>query len=373
MMQYLLLILLLLSPLAHAHKASDSYLNLREAGRDWQGQWDIALRDLDYAIGLDSNADGSITWGELRSRHNEIAAYALAHLHIRADDKLCYTQVTRQQVDQHSDGSYAVLEFTAHCPAAAQNLEIDYSLFFDLDPQHRGLLRVDAANISHSAILAPAQASQRFTLNTVNLQQQFFDYASIGVWHIWSGFDHMLFLIVLLLPAVLTRYHRHWHGVLKKRDAIIDTLKIVTAFTLAHSITLSLAVFEVVQLPSRWVEAMIAASVIVAALNNIYPQLQDRRWLVAFSFGLLHGFGFANVLIDLGLAPGALALSLAAFNLGVEAGQLVIVAAFLPLALLARNTTLYSRGVLQAGSWLAALIATIWLVQRVGDFQLIPG
>src|SRR5205085_6034746 len=113
-------------------------------------------------------------------------------------------------------------------------------------------------------------------------------------------------------------------------------------------------------LPTRLTESAIALSVILAALNNIYPLFQRRRWMVAFSFGLIHGFGFASVLADLGLPRDALLLALVGFNLGVEAGQLVIVSAFLPLAYALRRTALYRRFILVGGSALIAAIAAAW-------------
>lgn len=358
---------------AQAHKPSDSYLSLRTQGRAIIGRWDIAVRDLDYAIGLDSNSDGAITWGELRRKHAEIAAYALSRLRIATDDRDCYLAATRQLVDSHSDGAYTVLLFTAHCPVAPTTLDIDYRLFADLDPQHRGLLRLDSAGSTRSAIFGPAQSHQEFKLAANGHLHQFIDYARTGIWHIWTGYDHILFLIALLLPSVLQREADRWRGVTDIRGAVMDTLKIVTAFTLAHSITLSLAVLDIVRLPSRLVESVIAASVVLAAINNLFPLIHRRRWLVAFTFGLMHGFGFAAVLIDLGLAPGALALSLAAFNIGVEIGQLAIVFAFLPLALLARDSELYRRLVVTAGSWSVAGVAGVWLVQRAFNLQLVPG
>ncbi len=369
----LFLLLATLLGTAQAHKPSDSYLSLQTQGPEITGQWDIAVRDLDYAIGLDSNADGAITWGELRHKHAEIAAYALSHLRITADDHDCTIDATRQLVDRHSDGAYTVLRFTAHCPAAPTTLGIDYHLFADLDPQHRGLLRLDSASNTRSAIFGPAQAHQEFKVATSGRLRQFIDYARTGIWHIWTGYDHILFLIALLLPSVLQREAGHWRGVADIRSAVMDTLKIVTAFTLAHSITLSLAVLDIVRLPSRLVESVIAASVVLAAINNLYPLVHRRRWLVAFTFGLMHGFGFAAVLIDLGLAPGALALSLAAFNVGVEAGQLAIVVVFLPLALLARDSGLYRRVVFTVGSWSVAAVAGVWLLQRAFNLQLVPG
>jgi hypothetical protein len=146
---------------------------------------------------------------------------------------------------------------------------------------------------------------------------------------------------------------------------------VVTAFTLAHSITLSLASLGWLSLPSRWVESVIAASVVLAAANNLFPLVQRRRWLVAFVFGLIHGFGFASVLTELGLPQGALVLSLLGFNLGVEMGQLAIVAAFLPAAYLLRNTSFYRNGIFKSGSVITAVVALFWFVERAFNLKLI--
>ena len=147
--------------------------------------------------------------------------------------------------------------------------------------------------------------------------------------------------------------------------------KVVTAFTVAHSITLSLAALGVISLPSRLIESAIAASVVLAALNNVRPVVYGGRWIIAFVFGLIHGFGFASVLTDLGLPQGSLLLALVAFNLGVELGQLAIVAVFLPVAYALRDTrALPARGVLIGGSLLVAAIAAVWLVERAFNVSL---
>ena len=141
-------------------------------------------------------------------------------------------------------------------------------------------------------------------------------------------------------------------------------MKIVTAFTLAHSITLSLAALGAIQLPARLVESGIALSVAAAALNNMYPLFHGGRWLVGFGFGLLHGFGFASVLAGPGLPQRQLLLALLGFNTGVETGQLAIVGAFLPLAYASRRSWLYQRFTLRLGSALIATLAGVWMIER---------
>jgi hypothetical protein len=360
------LVIAALSP-ASAHKFSDSYLSLQLSGQKISGQWDIALRDLDHALGLDSDNDGIITWGELRRLQAPIASYLLARLTLQSDGSPCATHVVGHLVDDHSDGTYEVLRFEADCARPPQILQIGYDFFFDLDPQHRGLVRLKADGQTHSAVLSPGRKIWRVDRGVVSWFRTFLDYGNEGVWHIWTGFDHILFLCALLLPAVLIYRNGRWVGVTKFGEAFLNVVKIVTAFTLAHSITLSLAVLGFISLPSRLVESAIAVSVIAAALNNLRPVVQSKLWMVAFGFGLVHGLGFANVLIELGLPTDALAVALVSFNLGVETGQLAIVGAILPLAYLCRHSWLYPRVVLGAGSLCIVAIAFVWLIERAFD------
>ena len=357
---------------ASAHKPSDSYLTLKVTGKQVDGQWDIALRDLDMAIGLDADGNGELTWDEVRARHPDIAAYALSRLRLGVEGAgACPLSVTSHLLDDHSDGAYAVLKLSAACPVEVTTLDVDYKLLFDIDPQHKGLLRLEHGQLTSTAIFTPDSARQMLRVMDASRWRQFFDYVKHGVWHIWIGFDHILFLLSLLLPAVLVRREGRWQARDTIRASSIEVLKVVTAFTLAHSITLTLATLGVVALPSRIVESAIALSVVVAALNNLWPVITRRLALLAFAFGLIHGFGFASVLLDLGLPQSSLLLSLVGFNVGVELGQLAIVAVFLPLAYLARTTVFYRKAVLVGGSSLIAMIAVVWLAERVLDLKLI--
>jgi len=371
MSRALALLLLLASLAAEAHKPSDSYLHLSIDGARVTGQWDIALRDLEQAIGLDTNGDGEITWGEVRAHHADIAAYALARLSFAGDGKDCPLRVSGHQIDHHSDGAYEVLRFAADCAGAPAAIEVGYKLFFDFDAQHKGLLNLEYQGRTQSLVFTPEQSQQRFVLGEMSALRQFLSYGRDGVWHIWIGYDHILFLLSLLLPAVLLRQRQQWLPVARFSAAFWDVFKIVTSFTVAHSITLSLAVLGVISLPSRLVESAIAASVVLAALNNLWPLVGGRRWVVAFAFGLIHGFGFASVLAELGLPRDALVLALVGFNLGVEAGQLTIVSAFLPLAYYLRAGWFYRRVVLFGGSLAIVAVAMVWLLERALNLKLI--
>jgi hypothetical protein len=355
---------------ALAHKPSDSYLSLTPRPDGWQARWDIALRDLDYAVGLDGDGDGTVTWGELRAREAAVVDYALRHLTVRSDQNRCLAQPDALQVVDHSDGTYATLHFSLNCASATVHT-LDYQLFFALDPSHRGLLRIDSPGGTATTVLSPEQPQYTLNAAAASHGDAFVRYWQEGVWHIWIGFDHILFLLALLLPAVLWWEQGRWRPAVTLRTVLLETAGIVTAFTLAHSLTLALAVLGVVDLPSRLVESAIAITVILAALNNLFPLVTGKRWLLAFALGLIHGFGFASVLRDLGLPAEALTLALVGFNLGVETGQLAIVGAVLPLAFVVRHSGLY-RLALSVGSTAVALLALIWCLERSLNLNLLP-
>ena len=280
-----IVLLMLCTALAHAHKPSDSYLTL-DISRDRNeiaGQWDIALRDLEYAIGVDANGDGAITWGELRSRWQVLEQYAFAHLTLTRTEhdsrSLCPLDSKALLVDEHVDGAYAVLRFRAVCAAPPTKITVRYSLLFDIDPHHRGLLGVRDAH-GHQAVVL-SQASPEFVTSMTHADRgvAIRSFIRDGIAHILQGYDHILFLITLLLPAVALFRQGHWEPHTSLRDAALDVAKVVTAFTFAHSITLSIAALGWVTLPGRFVEAAIALTVVLGALNNLYPLVTRRRWL----------------------------------------------------------------------------------------------
>ena len=213
-----------------------------------------------------------------------------------------------------------------------------------------------------------------------------------GIRHIWIGTDHILFLVTLLLASVLVRRSdpevdqgsegisddsaasnqakaKSWFPVSGFSGAFWNILKIVTVFTVAHSITLALASLDVISMEGWIVESIIAFSIILVALNNIFPFFHDRTWIVLFAFGLFHGMGFASVMRDLPFRMGDLTTLLLSFNVGVELGQLVIVIAVFPLIFFLRKWKLYQPVVLVGASLAICAWASIWLYERaiLGD------
>lgn len=366
-------------PAAVAHKPSDAYLTLQVADTQIDQRLDVHLRDLDRELVLDHNDDGHLQWAEVRTRWEELQRYTAERVRLSVAGQPCSSVATGEpQLDEHTDGAYAVLRSRWTCPAGAQALTIDYRLFADTDASHRGLLRLShGAGAPQTAVLVPGSTPPTTLALAASADGEtpsgFAGFVAEGIHHILIGTDHVLFLLALLLPAVLVA------GAAGRREAatqwrpmLAEVLKIVTAFTAAHSVTLALAVLDIVDPPSRWVESLIAASVVFTAIDNLRPMLAPQhRWRLTLVFGLVHGFGFAGALKDLGLGGGSLAASLLGFNLGVELGQLSLVALFLPLAWWARGTRFYQRGVLIGGSSAVALIAAAWVVERVFDLKLL--
>lgn len=354
-----------------AHKPSDSYLTLSRQGLEMSVRWDVAVRDLEVAVGVDANGDGRVTWGELRRAIPAARAYAKGHLALAAGGRDCpVTSAEGERVVAHSDGAYLSLRLVFRCPVAPQALALDYSLLFELDPQHRGIARLDDGT-GRVLIFDTGRRHLDVAWSGQDRSGQLVSAIRSGVHHIWTGYDHLLFLLALLLPAVLRRRaDGSWTGVEDLRTAGADIARVVTAFTVAHSITLSLAALGFIALPSRLIESLIAASVLVAAANNLVPLLRKDRWVAAFALGLLHGFGFSATLNDAGLTGTALLKTLFGFNVGVELGQMTMVILFIPIAFALRNRALYRRVILQGGSAVIAAVSLVWLMERAFNVAL---
>ena len=355
---------------AHAHRGGESQLVLTMAAERISGDWEIALNDLAPIFQLGTAADDSATASALVAAHPELAEHALSRLSLSADGHPCSIGPATRSVALRPPGPALLLHFEASCAEAPRTLTVVYGLLFDIDPRHQGLLKLQSGELVRPAVFTAESPEQVFTLRDSSVWERATSDLRSGIWHIWTGFDHLMFLVCLLLPSVLVRGGRGGVGPL--RPVVMEVLKIVTAFTVAHTITLSLAALNILSLPPRFTESVIAASVVLAAALNIFPALHVRRWQAAFVFGLIHGFGFASALDDMGVSGAGLAATVLAFNVGVEAGQLVVVAVLLPLAYALRERAWYRSWVIRGGSSAIAVIAMLWFVERAFDLKFMP-
>jgi hydrogenase/urease accessory protein HupE len=364
----LLLVGLVLSPLASAHKASTAYLHLSARDRVLEGRIELAVRDLDFAMDLDANRDGEVTWGELKAARGRVADYVRERLSVASAGVRCDLQDKDLKVVPHSDGNYAVLYLAGSCAQAIDRLSVDYRLFFDIDALHRGLLALDLGSGQQhdiqSGLFSPDTHELQFTATESGVSRVFGQYFRAGLVHVWSGLDHLLFLAGLFLPAVLRRVRSQWVAVPDMRTALKDTAFIVTAFTLAHACTLTLAATGAFTLPSRMVESAVALTVLFAGFNNLVPLVyRDLFWLSGL-FGLIHGAAVASALIDLGLPGSGRVWALLAFNLGVEAAQLSLLLVVVIPAFAFRHTGFYRKYLLVPGSAAVAFVGACWFVER---------
>ena len=370
---FLLITLLMAAGRAHAHLASDSYLRIEiGAAGTIGGQWDIALRDLDVAVGLDADQDGAITWGELRAKEWEVAAYAFGRLSLAGDNGDCRLIPAAMMVDYHAGSAYAVLPFTAECPSAGQ-LTLRYRLLFDLDPSHRGLLTISGGGQVNSDVLTPEHAQIAIDGGPSPLVDQIAQFLRFGFDHILLGYDHLLFIAVLLVTAALHRPGGNgWVAIDGLGRVLVETIKTLTAFTLAHAIVLTAALIGQISMSARLVEPAVAVTIMLAAFDNLRPILPRLRWQVAFLFGLIHGLSFATALGPMRLPPLGMALALGSFNLGIEAGQIALALLLVPIVFILRYEGIYRRIVTPAASLAAAGLAGLWFLDRVFALGLLP-
>lgn len=339
---------LVLAGVALAHGSHQSLLSLHLDGEGrLQGRWELQAQD-------PAGPDGP---------HGPTAAKdLLARLRLHADGRDC--PLSTQQAPE-AGASQRVVEWGAACGKPARTFTVDLRALFEADPRQLVLLRIDAGAQQRSAVLSADVPALEFSREATHWSRQLAGNLLSGIWHIWIGFDHVLFLLALLLPAVLARAGE---GTRSLGAVSIEVTKVVTAFTVAHSVTLTAAALGWVAPPPRLVESVIALSVLLAALFNLRASPRA-RWPAAFAFGLVHGFGFATALADAGLG-GSVALMVLGFNLGVELGQLAIVLVFVPIAFSVRKTSWYRTGLVRGGSAIIALVALAWFVERAFDLPV---
>jgi len=371
MAKALLLFLLLFSTLLRADILKENFVTFDFNGTSPKALLDFESDNLEKFIPLDSNHNGIISWRELKAKKTAIEAFVLKHISIMIDQQACHITILDFQVYRRVHQSYIKLPILLDCPLPKQDVTLKYNLFFDVDKDQKLFVKTSQSE-AKPRIMSAREQEIDLPMKKGSLWDAFVEFLVEGIWHIWMGFDHILFLLMLLIPSVYT-YHDKRFIPRKTFGAVFkEILKITTAFTLAHSITLALSVTEVLTLPPNFVEVAIALSVLFTAINNIYLFTRTKTWIIAFAFGLIHGFGFANVLHELLNKKEDFVGMLLGFNLGVEIGQMVIVIALLPLLYFMRKTHFYRKAIMIGFSTLTAIIASIWAIERAFNLSILP-
>jgi len=352
---------------ADAHEVGWSYLTLEVEREQVRGKLEISVTDAAAMLGLVGDASRE----SVRAHEAEFSRRAAGAIEIVADDAACPVRAGDVVLERITEIDFARLELSATCAEPVQRLSVRYSLRFAQDPAHRGFLSVRSWAGTQASLFTPDRQQADFVLRPNTPWHHFRAFLQEGMHHIATGYDHLSFLLVLLLPASLVWQGRRWQPRDDPRQVVLEIAAVVTSFTLAHSVTLALGAFEWVTVASRWVEGLIAVSILIAAFNNLQPFVRARPWVLGLGFGLVHGLGFASALRILDLPSEARVIALAAFNIGVELAQLALVVLLLPLLLVLRRHASYARLFVDVPSVLIAWLAGVWLLERALGIRLI--
>jgi hypothetical protein len=374
---------------ALAHKASDAYLQLgdgssasnpaNDANQAISFKLSIALRDIDAAIDtLDTDNNRRLEWGEIRQNMPAVQRWVAQGFQATCAEKTLALDWAFESLEERSDGVYVRLATSAVCSRSA--LSIQYQLLRNIDASHRlligGIVRgqalaaVVSPQSQTAAVLLPADQGAATDSKATGLGAwaTFAQFFPEGVHHLVTGYDHLAFLLALLLPIMLLPAHRG--GAQPVVDGAVHRpglwflLRTVTGFTIGHSITLMLASLGWIGSPA-WVEPAIAITIGISALLNIYPVRWLRGDALALGFGLVHGLGFSNIMREANVSDSLLVWAVAGFNLGVEAGQLAGVALWCCAHLILVRWQRYEPVVVRGGSWALLALAVYWTGERL--------
>lgn len=354
----LAVLLVVFSMAANSHESGFVTLQLQLGTAD-QTRFSVELDvlELELAVGLDADGDGSIVWQEYRQRRDAIEQYIVGSISLLSATEPCLLSADRNSSGIRQGRIASVLTaFTVSCAQPLQSLTVQNRLLADIDSNAKAVLTISsAAGQQQTRLLETGETT--VAVDQLSVWSSIVSFVVVGVEHIIGGLDHLAFLLLLLLPAAK-------QGGGKQR--LLAMTGIITAFTVAHSVTLALSSWGYLGLPARIAEVVIAASVVLAAVMNCVSPKHQLSWFIAYSFGLIHGFGFAGALAELAGTGSLPWYNLLAFNLGVELGQIALMLITLPLLVLLGSRIDYSRYVVRTLSTLVAVVGGVWMLERLG-------
>jgi hydrogenase/urease accessory protein HupE len=342
---------------AAAHDPGLSSLTIRQRTNSLEATLTFAVKDAVQLVELDENHDGTVSQVEFAQTRSQLEAVVSRQIVIAADGKVAKDSSIHSRLDGNNNVEVC-LNFHA---IGFSSLEIESKLIASLPLGHRQHLQIQNSRgetiferlLSAAADRATVQMPDATSsIAAFEAARSFANFLCLGVKHILTGYDHLLFLFGLLLVA----------------RGFFSSLGIITSFTIAHSITLAVATLHLVQIPSRIVEPLIAASIVFVGIENLLRgDIPTARRMVPFGFGLIHGFGFASALREAGIGSGTggILLPLFSFNLGVELGQIMVAAVALPIIWKLRENPIFIARWAPACSAAVVLLGSFWFVQRV--------
>jgi hydrogenase/urease accessory protein HupE len=350
---------------AFGHTLDTSYCRVTITSQEVEFKFTYDLLTLERITKLDANGDDRISPAELKAAAGAIQTFLRQHVYLDLNQREAEFAEAEPPTWPETGGAaipksqYAqrlvTFSFRNHVLSAPEDVTLTFDFFEQLGGAHTVLGAFIWNGHEDEVIFTRFEPDYLYdTGYCAPVRDQLGQYFRLGVKHIFLGYDHIAFLLALLFV---------------KR--FVDLLKIITAFTVAHTLTLALAVLQLVRLPPQLVEIGIAVTIMYVAAENLWTRNPAHRWLLTFGFGLVHGFGFANVLRELGLPSAGLARSLLSFNLGVEAGQIVIVSALWP-GLWWVNRQPWSQRVRLACSLVIFLLGLAWFLERSLRVRLLP-
>jgi hydrogenase/urease accessory protein HupE len=344
---------LVLVALTHPHPAEAHTVGLSRGDYRLQGEMltsDIALSQRELAMSmpaLDLNHDGSIDRDELKAASSAIVRTFVDGLAVTSDGEPCPGSLDDSSLVE--DG--VVIRSHYVCRKPPGRIRLDWSFLAALGDGHRHVARVTIGSVASDLLVQRGGSPQTFDAAGAMSRGSGTAWAmfELGVGHILTGADHLLFLLGLILIGSSAR----------------SLALVISAFTVAHSITLALATLSVVTPSPRLVEPLIALSIAYVGVENLFVKDAGKRWRITFPFGLVHGFGFAGALREIALPRAQIPVALVSFNVGVEAGQLGVLAIVLPLVFAARRAPLFRERGTKLASLGIAFAGMVWFVVRI--------
>ncbi|WP_313771747.1 HupE/UreJ family protein [Neobacillus niacini] len=366
--------------LTYAHAYSASYTNIKMDPEKTEFVFSIdTLSIIELIENIDKNKNNELEKSEMKAENHELEELVHHHLTLDLNNRQQEPTLEKMVIEKKEDKIFLTYYLTFPAFSAGDTLSLNDGLYVN-DPatNYVNLISFEFAGTTGQAILQGKERTWTILLTEAQEEQPqdgqtaqpdesseqenqleaapaeetsnsgWFSFFKLGMLHILTGYDHLLFLLALLL----------------RKQTFKQYAAIITSFTIAHSITISLAVLGIITLPSRFVEAVIAFSIVYVALENIFRKEINHRWGLTFLFGLIHGLGFANILKEMNIPKADLAVALVNFNIGIEVVQLALVLLVLPL--LTYMFKLKSSGlIIKAGSIIVAALGAFWLIERL--------